>query len=232
MRHGSQEAPIAGKPEEIAESSLYQRAMTDNESDEIVDGLSSTGPLPARTAIEPSPDAHNDAVPSEDFLAAIHEPATSMTSRAGLLFLLPVMERLELPQWIKDHFDVAASGFPVQLLRRIALRLNTPPNDPILASLGEYEIESPASEEAISLWLARLRAYCRRIVRIGFHSLVCRKGRVLATATHLDVYFPASDADIRIRRAGLDIDPGWLPWFGRVVHFHYLLRWANRNEFS
>jgi hypothetical protein len=24
-----------------------------------------------------------------------------------------------------------------------------------------------------------------------------------------------------VRRLGLDIDPGWLPWFGRVVAFHY-----------
>jgi hypothetical protein len=26
---------------------------------------------------------------------------------------------------------------------------------------------------------------------------------------------------MRIRRAGLDIDPGWVPWLGRVVSFHY-----------
>jgi hypothetical protein len=24
-----------------------------------------------------------------------------------------------------------------------------------------------------------------------------------------------------VRRAGLDVDPGWLPWFGRVVNFHF-----------
>jgi len=27
-----------------------------------------------------------------------------------------------------------------------------------------------------------------------------------------------------VRRLGLDLDPGWLPWFGRVVRFHYLPR--------
>ena len=27
--------------------------------------------------------------------------------------------------------------------------------------------------------------------------------------------------DLDIRRAGLDIDPGWLPWLGRVVRFRY-----------
>jgi hypothetical protein len=27
--------------------------------------------------------------------------------------------------------------------------------------------------------------------------------------------------DLRIRWAGLDLDPGWLPWLGRVVSFRY-----------
>jgi hypothetical protein len=26
---------------------------------------------------------------------------------------------------------------------------------------------------------------------------------------------------LAVRRAGLDLDPGWVPWFGRVVGFHY-----------
>jgi hypothetical protein len=39
--------------------------------------------------------------------------------------------------------------------------------------------------------------------------------------TDLDVSLALDDADVRIRRIGLDLDPGWLPWFGRVVRFHY-----------
>ena len=45
-----------------------------------------------------------------------------------------------------------------------------------------------------------------------------------AGRTDLDVSLPLDQADIRVRRAGLDLDPGWLPWFGRVVRFHYLFR--------
>jgi hypothetical protein len=51
---------------------------------------------------------------------------------------------------------------------------------------------------------------------------VCRPGLVVFTETHVDVMFRLVRADIRVRRAGLDIDPGWMPWLGRVVHFHYL----------
>ena len=56
---------------------------------------------------------------------------------------------------------------------------------------------------------------------LGWRDVVRRKGRVAVSATHVDVTFDARDLDVRIRLAGLDIDPGWLPWIGRVVSFHY-----------
>jgi len=27
--------------------------------------------------------------------------------------------------------------------------------------------------------------------------------------------------ELRLRRAGLDFDAGWVPWLGRVVAYHY-----------
>ncbi len=51
--------------------------------------------------------------------------------------------------------------------------------------------------------------------------VVTRNGFVLLNRTDLDVTLSLDAADVRIRRLGLDIDPGWLPWFGKVVRFHY-----------
>jgi hypothetical protein len=54
--------------------------------------------------------------------------------------------------------------------------------------------------------------------------IVNRKGLVWLTRTDLDVTMPLANVSVLIRRVGLDIDPGWLPWFGdfgRVVRFHY-----------
>jgi len=45
---------------------------------------------------------------------------------------------------------------------------------------------------------------------------------ITATASHLDINFQLQSVDLDIRLAGLDINPGWLPWLGRVVNFHYL----------
>jgi hypothetical protein len=70
-------------------------------------------------------------------------------------------------------------------------------------------------------WLARCRRHLRRHFGIGLYSLVCRPARIAITATHVDVRQDIDAVDLRIRRAGLDIDPGWVPWLGRVLRFHY-----------
>ena len=38
----------------------------------------------------------------------------------------------------------------------------------------------------------------------------------------VDISFSLSDVDVRVRRAGLDLDPGWVAWLNRVVTIHYL----------
>jgi hypothetical protein len=70
-------------------------------------------------------------------------------------------------------------------------------------------------------WLSACRHALRRRVRIGLGSLVLRPARLALTPTHADVFFALDAADVRVRRAGLDIDPGWVPWLGRVLAFHY-----------
>ena len=66
---------------------------------------------------------------------------------------------------------------------------------------------------------------CQRLIRRltgrGWRALLARPGRVCLTPTHLDITFDGRLADPAVRRAGLDFDPGWLQWLGRVVSFHY-----------
>jgi hypothetical protein len=56
-----------------------------------------------------------------------------------------------------------------------------------------------------------------------------RPARVLATRSHVDVHLRSADVTLALRRSGLDIDPGWLPWLGRVVHLHYASALAPRD---
>jgi hypothetical protein len=72
-----------------------------------------------------------------------------------------------------------------------------------------------------SAWLVAARRWLRRHAGIGIATLVRRRALLVLTPTHLDLASELASADMRIRRAGLDIDPGWVPWLGRVVSFHY-----------
>jgi hypothetical protein len=46
-------------------------------------------------------------------------------------------------------------------------------------------------------------------------------GLIEIDACHVDVFYALDSVNPDVRRAGLDIDPGWLPWLGKVVKFHY-----------
>lgn len=55
----------------------------------------------------------------------------------------------------------------------------------------------------------------------GPRALLCRPAWLQLSATHLDVLFSLDQADLAVRRLGLDADPGWVPWLGRIVQLHF-----------
>jgi len=71
-------------------------------------------------------------------------------------------------------------------------------------------------------WVVAARRWLRRFAGIGLADLVMRPAALALTPTHADACFEIGQAELRIRRTGLDIDPGWVPWFGQVVAFRYL----------
>lgn len=56
-------------------------------------------------------------------------------------------------------------------------------------------------------------------------ALIAGPGRLRAGPTHLDFERPLAGVQLAVRRAGLDLDPGWLPWLGRVVAIRYVEPW-------
>ena len=85
---------------------------------------------------------------------------------------------------------------------------------------------APAGPPDLVMLLRTLHLAAARVLRAGgrlsLRALVLRPARVSATRTHLDLLFDHQLADLRVRRAGLDVDPGWIPWLGLVIRFHYL----------
>lgn len=141
-------------------------------------------------------------------------PYLEPTACGGLLFLLPVLARLGFAGQDPLPADLA------QHVLHLALqRLPVDDDDP------GWQLARPAPDlesGARALhWLRLARRWLWRAGRLGLRRLVLRPARLGVSATHADLHFTLDDVDLRVRRLGLDIDPGWLPWYGRVVGFHF-----------
>ena len=45
--------------------------------------------------------------------------------------------------------------------------------------------------------------------------VVCRRrGEIVADPGWIEVRLPLDEVSVEVRRAGLDLDPGWIPWLG------------------
>lgn len=152
------------------------------------------------------------------------------TAAGGLLFLVPLLDRLAFGAWCHSAgFTDAASrsALSAGLFARLLVRLKMPSEDPTWALVHALcdgdtgRLDAPHVGTAASHWLRVCRTGLGRASRMGLASLVRRQARLAITPTHVDTFLSLDSADVRIRRAGLDIDPGWVPWLGRVVSFHY-----------
>ncbi|HEU4557924.1 MAG TPA: hypothetical protein VFS20_08750 [Longimicrobium sp.] len=124
--------------------------------------------------------------------------------------LVDASGRLPLAAWRGDDVPAAAEAW-----------LEDAVSSPERGSLSHSRTLA-LSHLLLDSWTIAARRWCRRAARMGLATLVRRPARVLYTRTHLDLLLDHHDADVRVRRAGLDVDPGWVPWLGRVVQIHYL----------
>jgi hypothetical protein len=117
------------------------------------------------------------------------------------------------------RLEQAAFTLPSEILTNLPLQPEAWPKGFAVSRRAGFD-----SAYFLRAWIVAAKRWCWRMGRITAREIVNRSGRVWLTRTDLDVTFPLAAADLRIRRIGLDVDPGWLPWFGecgRVVRFHY-----------
>jgi hypothetical protein len=150
------------------------------------------------------------------------------TALGGLLFLLPVLSRIGIAERLDRTPELHDLALAARFLVHVGERLGEAPDDPMLTALRPAgDLGGDDLGPVLHELLVSARRWCRRRARLGLRTLVCRPGHVVATATHVDVIFDLAGADIRVRRAALDVDPGWVPWLGRVVSFHYQRGWRD-----
>ncbi len=93
----------------------------------------------------------------------------------------------------------------------------------LLSAEGPWPLAQPMLLCLADSWL-RVTARWLNQQGLRLRWLVERSGVVAVTETHIDVCLPLEQSDLRLRRYALDLDPGWVPWLGRVIQYHYLRR--------
>ena len=75
-------------------------------------------------------------------------------------------------------------------------------------------------------WLAGVLDDVRETLRALLddepETLLYGMGQVVTSQTHIDLYLPHDQANVAVRRAGLDNNPGWMPNLGYIVLFHFV----------
>jgi hypothetical protein len=167
---------------------------------------------------------------------AFRQHATSRV--AGLMYLLNVVARLNLAQsagadprlvnrglrWILHQLGMALAGADAADPAVLAFA-GLPPDAPPPSA---QETPATAGErEAIAETGAAITAAVRDLLGrdepdAKLIAFVCRHpADIAAEPGWIEVRFPLDQVSIDLRRAGLDRDPGWVPWLGVVVRFVY-----------
>ena len=187
---------------------LAQRPVTSN--------ATSPTTAPAETATTSPAIPHDDVAP------------TDVTAFAGVVFLVNALAQPALRAVIDDAQWFADVPHGWHVLVNLARYLGLPTDDPfavqiekLLADSGTHHLTTEEQRRAMgtALTIPALELYGDDLWNPG---LLRAGGRFRLNASHLDVWLPLDSARLPIRLAGLDLNPGWTPWLGRVVTIHYV----------
>jgi len=162
-----------------------------------------------------------------------------LTDFGGLVFLLHIVGGLKIPERAMASEAIAARGL-AWFQHRLALALQPiAPDDPAalaFSGLGPQAEPpsrcqpppSPEEQEFIGALAAEVegalvQSFAEPVREPDQLMLfICRRqAQVVADPGWLEIRFSLQDVSVGIRRSGLDIDPGYLPWLGVVVKFVY-----------
>ena len=170
---------------------------------------------------------------------------------SGLPLMVKVMEYLGMSEFINDnpdlhwipgallnelriHLDISKDD-PVCLwlpysdnlsfydaCKKEGVYFRTPDNWLTLLKRKTVYVDKEMSGLAVlNYWLYAIACYTRLYAGMNIRQIVCRNGKLSITPTHVDLFYTMNQIDINIRMAGIDIDPGWVNWLGKVITIYY-----------
>lgn len=165
-------------------------------------------------------------------------PPVYPTAWAGALFLLATTEAAGIPDPVSADPRLAARPLTWAVGRAVHA-YGVPPGDPALAVLTGRDPAEPdpwdgddeePDETAAVVELAQAWEQVTRDAlgagpdaagRRRFREMLRRPGTVLWSPGWVEVALPLDAVELDVRQAGLDLDPGWVPWLGSVVRYRY-----------
>ena len=164
-------------------------------------------------------------LPASGALALLDDPALWP---AGAL--PQALHQLALSLWPMAPADAAVlafCGLPPTAAAPEALALS-PLQTAALQAARQHLLQHLADRLASSLDVASVRSgealADRALALADTHALalvVPRPARITADPGWIDVHFSLRDVSLDLRRAALDLDPGFLPWLGVVLRVRY-----------
>ena len=176
--------------------------------------------------------------------ATARDPHRASTAWGGLLFLVLLVADVGLPERATadpDRYGPAVRTVLHGLARRLVARAvpdagPAEPDDPaVLAFAGLAPTAEPPTDRVDPLLLDaeadRLVAVLRErlapaplaeaVERALLVAVGRRRAVIEADPGWIDVLLELDEVSVDVRRAGLDLDPGYLPWLGCVMRYRY-----------
>lgn len=238
-------APGGRRDDRLARDAAYRpvdAAATPTTPETAPSRASGTSGAPGTVFSAPQPStavARTDAAAAPPGLTAPVRAveAIGRTRHGGLLLLPPLLPLCDALPLLEDA--ALWPGLP-QALHQFALHLwPMAQDDPAaLAFCGLAPLQPPPTRDgpAPALSQARQDALQRAQDLLLDHlaarlpdwrgpallsRVLCRNARISADPGWIDVTFSLRDVAVELRRAALDLDPGFLPWLGVVLRYRY-----------
>jgi hypothetical protein len=169
-------------------------------------------------------------------------PLSTATVLGGLVHLFATADAAGVPDRLVAE-PALSDLLPSAVLRSLLVEMadGEAPGDPMFAALSGQSVDEPlpALSVAARAALRRSAERWRRVTAehldptarnapagpVAHHEAVAallrRRGHVLVEPGWVEVHLRLGDVDLDVRRAGLDLDPGFVPWLGAVVVIRY-----------
>jgi hypothetical protein len=195
-----------------------------------------------QSSLEPRTEGWPAAAPATTAAGDNARPEPAVTAWGGVPFLIWVLRQIDLPaRHQAGALGQLLGGRPLRwLLHELASTLvPLGPDDPAalaFAGLGPRErppsAGEPPPEPAERAALGELGAELTAALRLrlpdvegdddALLAVVCRRqAKVVADAGWIEIHLSHTEVRTDVRRAGLDLDPGWVPFLGVVIRFVY-----------